>query len=151
MKQYCVIDGNNLLGKIKHLQNLPKDDKQIAREKLALMLERYFANSKTEVSLFLDGYPKESIRAGKIKILYSYNDTADNCIKVHIGRSPNPRNISLITSDFNLAQFGKKCSCETISSDEFAEKLAVKKKKTAEEDLQKEINNDEIKRLFGLE
>ena len=53
---HYIIDGNNLIGKIKHFSNIQKKDKQAAREKLALFLDRYFISKKAKVTLHFDGF-----------------------------------------------------------------------------------------------
>jgi predicted RNA-binding protein with PIN domain len=45
MKHY-IIDGNNLIGKIKSFNQLQKKNKQQCREKLAFLLSRYFSKKK---------------------------------------------------------------------------------------------------------
>ncbi|MHB9041277.1 MAG: NYN domain-containing protein, partial [Melioribacteraceae bacterium] len=54
---YYIIDGNNLIGRIKSLQQLQKKDKQASREKLIYFLNRYFTGKKVKLSLHLDGHP----------------------------------------------------------------------------------------------
>ena len=57
----------------------------------------------------------------------------------------------LITSDSNLAQFAKVCSCNVISSDVFVAEI---KKNNSDADEQAKINSinnvDEFKKLFGI-
>ena len=149
MKHY-IIDGNNLIGKEKSLSHLQKKDKRQSREKLAFMLSRYFSKKKTSVSLHYDGFEKEAIRALNIKIIYSGNKEADDKIKSEIERSKNPRNIVLITSDRNLMEFGKVCSCKVLKSEEFAQQI---KQTNEDEDQMKtssNINVEEYKKLFGI-
>lgn len=146
-----IIDGNNLIGKISSLMNLQKKDKQASREKLVYMLDRYFSNKKTNVTLHFDGHPNARINSSRMKIVYSENQTADEKIKKQISQSKAPRNLSIVTSDSNLAQFAKVCSCKVISSDVFAAEI---RKIDAEADEQAKINSinnvDEFKKLFGV-
>ncbi len=44
---HYIIDGNNLIGKIKRFSSLQKKDKQTAREKLAFYVDRYFIFKKS--------------------------------------------------------------------------------------------------------
>ncbi|MDD5609650.1 MAG: NYN domain-containing protein [Ignavibacterium sp.] len=114
-----IIDGNNLIGKISSLSKIQKKDKQASREKLALMIERFFHDKKTNVSLHFDGYPGIKINAGKIKLIYSESNTADEKIKNQIESSTSRKKTIVITSDYNLAEFARVCSCKVISSGEF--------------------------------
>ena len=120
-----IIDGNNLIGKISSLMSLQKKDKQASREKLVYILDRYFLQKKANVTLHLDGHPGSRINSSKMKIVYSENQTADEKIKKQISQSKSPRNISVVTSDSNLAQFAKVCSCKVTSSDEFAVEIKI--------------------------
>jgi len=147
-----IIDGNNLIGKISSLMNLQKKDKQASREKLVYILDRYFIQKKSSVTLHLDGHPGRRINSSKIKISYSENLTADEKIKKQISQSKSPKNIIVITSDSNLAQFAKVCSTTVISSDEFAASISKSNTGLEEESIIKSIDNiAEFKKLFGVE
>ena len=147
-----IIDGNNLIGKIASLMSLQKKDKQASREKLVYILDRYFISKKANVSLHLDGHPAGRVSSSKMKIVYSENLTADEKIKKQISQSKSPRNIIVVTSDSNLAQFAKVCSVTVVSSDEFAVEINKSGDKFDEESIIKSINNvDEFKKLFGVD
>ncbi len=145
-----IIDGNNLIGKISYLITLQKKDKQASREKLVYMLDRYFINKKASVFLHLDGHPNSKINSSKMKIIYSENQTADDKIKKQISQSKSPRNLIVITSDSNLAQFAKVCSCTVYSSDHFAAEINKSTYNADEQSIIDSMNNiDEFKKLFG--
>jgi predicted RNA-binding protein with PIN domain len=147
-----IIDGNNLIGKISALKNLQNKDKQASREKLVYILERYFITKKANVTLHLDGHPNGKINSSKMKIIYSENITADEKIKKQISQSKSPRNIIVITSDSNLAQFARVCSTNVISSDAFAAEIQKSTSNADEEAKIKSINNiEEFKKLFGVD
>lgn len=149
MKTY-MIDGNNLIGKIKLLKQLQLKDKQASREKLVFIIDRYFTGKKTKVILFFDGYENLSITSAKSKIIYSQNKTADELIKHHIEYSKNSRNIVLVSSDNNLSQFARVYGCDILSSEKFAGEISILKNQNEEEERKKSIDNDEIKKLFGV-
>lgn len=132
--------------------SLQKKDKQASREKLVYILDRYFINKKATVTLHLDGHPAGRVSSSKMKIVYSENLTADEKIKKQISQSKSPRNIIVVTSDSNLAQFAKVCSATVVSSDEFAVEINKSGDKFDEESIIKSINNvDEFKKLFGVD
>lgn len=146
-----IIDGNNLIGKISSLSKIQKKDKQASREKLALMIERFFHDKKTNVSLHFDGYPGIKINAGKIKLIYSESNTADEKIKNQIEKSKSPGTITVITSDSNLGQFAKVCSCKVIKSEDFARQMNNNNSEKFEQSLIDAMkNDDEFKKLFGV-
>ena len=149
MKHY-IIDGNNLLGKERLLIQLQKKDKQQSREKLAFMLSRYFGKGKASVSLHFDGFEREVIRVANIRIVYSGNNSADDKIKTEIENSKNPKNIILVTSDSNLMEFGKVCSCKVIKSEDFVKHLLSSRSTDEEQAKIDAINSaEEFKKLFG--
>jgi predicted RNA-binding protein with PIN domain len=150
MKQY-IIDGNNLIGKIPSLKILQKKDKQGSREKLAFMIDNYFSQKNAKVFLHFDGYPKDPIRLHNVSIVYSENLTADEKIKNQIGRSKNPRNIIVITSDYNLTEYARVCSCTVTMCEEFAKDILHQKDNDEEKKRIEEMNNnEEFKKLFGV-
>jgi predicted RNA-binding protein with PIN domain len=150
MKHY-IIDGNNLIGKIKVIAGIQKKDKQGSRIKIAYKIDNYFADRKAKVTLHFDGFVRESIKMNNVKIVYSDNDTADEKIKKQIESSRNSKLLVVVTSDNNLTQFARVCSCKIISSEEFAKSL--KRKNTDNEDsiIEKlEKNSGEFEKLFGV-
>lgn len=150
MKHY-IIDGNNLIGKIKSLNQLHRKDKKQSAEKLAFMIGRNFSRKKVSVSLHFDGVQKDVIKVSGIKINYSGIVSADEKIKSEIGRSKNPKNIVLITSDNNLAEFGRVCSCQVIKSEVFSKQLLSPDSSDEEKNKIDELDNPEIfKKLFGI-
>ncbi len=150
MQKY-IIDGNNLIGKIRELQILQNKDKQAARERLAFFTDSYFHNKKIKVSLHFDGYQNTPIRINAAKIIYSENKTADEKIKAEISSSKNSRSITLITSDSNLREFARVCSCTVILSEEFAEELKKRSEQDDEERRIQSINDiEEFKRIFNV-
>ncbi len=152
MKRY-IIDGNNLIGKIKSIKNLQKKDKQASREKLAFVLDRFFQQKKYKATLHFDGHPNLPIKVSKIKIIYSENETADDKIKYQIEQTRNRKLLSVVTSDGNLREFARVCSCEVISSEDFGKEIMKSKNQDEEkaiiDSLQKDI--DEFKKLFDAE
>jgi predicted RNA-binding protein with PIN domain len=147
-----IIDGNNLIGKIPLLMNLQKKDRHASREKLVYMLDRYFIKKKVNVTLHLDGHPANKINSSKMKIVYSENQTADEKIKKQISQSKSPRNIMVVTSDSNLAQFAKVCSSTVVSSEQFSSEMSKTNSGLDEESIIKQIDNvEEFKKLFGID
>ena len=53
MKSY-LIDGNNLIGVIGSIKRIQSKDKQQAREKLIMLIEKYFNKRKGKVFLHFD-------------------------------------------------------------------------------------------------
>ena len=149
---HYIIDGNNLIGKIKKLKQLHNKNKQQSAEQLAFMLGRYFDKKNVKVSLHFDGFQSEQPKVSGLRIFYSAKTTADEKIKNEISKSNNPKKIILITSDGNLAEFGKVCSCQILKSEEFAKQLKSSQGIDEEKSRIDEMKNSkEFKRLFGVE
>jgi predicted RNA-binding protein with PIN domain len=87
-----------------------------------------------------------------MKIIYSENQTADEKIKKQISQSKSPRNIMVVTSDSNLAQFAKVCSSVVVSSEQFSSEMSKTNSGLDEESIIKQIDNvEEFKKLFGID
>ncbi|MCA2005457.1 MAG: NYN domain-containing protein [Ignavibacterium sp.] len=146
---HYIIDGNNLIGKIVSLKNLP--DKQSAREKLSLMLERFFAGKKLKVSLHFDGYENEPIRISGIKIKYSLNRSADEIIKEEIEKIKNQKSVFVVSSDLEILSYAKVCGCNVLKSEEFYHQMLIQDNKNKEDEKPSDFDTDEFKKLFGIE
>lgn len=151
MIKHYIIDGNNLLGKLNGYPEFKKTGNLDSRYKLAFILERFFLKKKVTVTLHFDGHRTIPIKVIKIKIEYSENETADYWIKHEIMVVKNPKTICVVTSDRNVMEFAKVSSCKTISSESFAAEIMMKKAGSEEDKRIKSIDEDEIKKLFGVE
>lgn len=156
MKTY-IIDGNNLIGKIKSLSDIHKKDKQSSREKLIFLLERFFKNKKIKVYLHFDGFENEKLRFSKGNIIYSENQNADIKIKKQIESmsvdrygAKSRKNLIIISSDNEIINFAKVCGCEIMLSENFEKLLQEKNIQDEEKSRINSISNDEIKKMFGL-
>ncbi len=150
MKKY-LIDGNNLIGKIPSLAKLQQKDKQAARAKTAFLIDRFFSSRKADVFLHFDGFPGEKINTAKIKVIYSENTTADERIKKQIEKENNKRNLIIVSSDGNIKQFAKVCSCDIITCEEFGKDLFKNASVNDEESRIKDIDDiSTFKKLFNV-
>ena len=147
IKKY-IIDGNNLIGKIKSLWSLQQKDKQLSRIKLVKILDQHFRSKNVKISLHYDGFANEAIPSSKIKIFYSDKNTADSQIKNEVDNSKNPKVIAVISSDHSVQNYAKVNSCTVIKSEEFAKQMKQKKYNNREEEIIKSIDNDELLKYF---
>ncbi len=144
-----IIDGNNLIGKIKSLMDLQKKGaKQLSREKLVLFLDDYFRNKKISVTLHLDGFENDKINSLSCKIIYSQKLTADEKIKNQIEHLLSRKNTIVVTSDNDIAEFARVYGCKVISSVKFASMIRNLKQEDTEESRIKQINSDELDELI---
>ncbi|MCH7770279.1 MAG: NYN domain-containing protein [Bacteroidetes bacterium] len=151
MKHY-IIDGNNLIGKIKSLHKMQQSNKQGSREKLSFMIDNYFHDKKAKVTIHFDGFAKLPIKLTYANIIYSENHSADSKIKNQIEMSNNRRIITVITSDNNLCEYARVCSTSLLKSEEFA-KILSHKIIDDEEDriIQMKNSIEEFKKIFGVD
>ncbi len=151
MKQF-LIDGNNLLFKIKKLEKLMKRDKQAAREKLAYMIDDYFIKKGDAVTIHFDGFENVKINLSKAKIIYAQNENADSMIKRQIESSKNPRNLVVVSSDVkDIVHYAKKFGCEILSSEKFSAMLSSYLNKIpGDEKSNAGISLNESKKMFDL-
>lgn len=149
MKTY-IIDGNNLIGKIKSLSNIHKKDKKASREKLTLLIERFFKNKKVKAYLHFDGFENERLSLSKGTVIYSENQKADYKIKKQIENSKNRKNLIIISSDNEIINFAKVCGCEFRSSEDFEKLMNEKNIQDEEKSRINSISNDEVKKMFGI-
>lgn len=151
MKHY-IIDGNNLIGKIKSLHKMQQSDKQRSREKLSFMIDNYFHEKKAKVTIHFDGFAKQPIKLTYANIIYSDNNSADSKIKKQIEMSNNRRIITVVTSDNNLREYARVCSASVLKSEEFAKKLLHKNVNDEEDRINQMKNNtEEFKKMFGVD
>ncbi len=145
-----IIDGNNVIGKDKQLMKIQKKDRQIVREKLAMMLDNNYQTSRNKIFLHYDGFENLQIKTSKIKIIYSNKKTADDMIRKQIENSDNPKNITLVTSDTSLIEFAKACRSSIIFSEEYLSNLKRSKPDEEKNKIDSINNIDEFKRIFGV-
>ena len=151
MKDY-LIDGNNLMGKISVIKKIQSKDKQLARERLVMLIEKFFNKRKGKVFLHFDGFQNNPLNLSKGKIIYSEKSNADKKIKEQIEITKNRKNLIVISSDHEIQNFARVCSCDVLSSEEFAKELTSKRVINEEEKRIKSINNvEEFKKLFGAD
>ena len=148
---HIIIDGNNLIGKINSLHRLQKKNKQQSRIKLAFLIDNYFQGKNIKVTIHFDGYEQQAIKLNKCKIIYSQNRIADDKIKQQIETSSNAKKIIVVTSDNNLREYARVCSCSLQKSEEFANEL---KKNNIDDEAERvnKMSNDieEFKKIFGV-
>ncbi len=153
MKNNYLLDGNNIIHKMPKLSKLAKKQDQHTREKLAFLVDRYFANKNIKCTLFFDGFVKDAIKTNKIKIQYSNNKTADELIRLEIERAANPKLYTIISSDNDITELAKVCSCKIVKSDEFVKLLDNSNEPKAAEIEEKEIitklNNEDWIKCFN--
>ncbi|MDP2037547.1 MAG: NYN domain-containing protein [Ignavibacteria bacterium] len=120
---HYIIDGNNLIGKIKSLSRIHVKDKQSSRAQLVSLLNGYFAGKKCNLTLHLDGHANTPLHLSKGKIVYSENRISDYMIRQEIDNAKNKKLLILISSDHSLMNYAKVNSCTVMKSEEFGRQI----------------------------
>lgn len=124
---HYIIDGNNLIGRSKVLNEVHSKDKQRSRAELVSMLNSCFAGKKINITLHFDGFKNLPISLSKGKIVYSDNQSSDTKIREEISKSRNPKLITLVSSDRPLTDFARVNSCLIVNSEDFIKMMYEKK------------------------
>lgn len=139
---HYIIDGNNLIGKIKSLKELQKKNKQRSREGLVNILNNYFAGKKIKTTLHLDGHPNTALNFPKGKIIYSEKRNSDFMICEEIDNSKNPKLIAVISSDHKIMNYAKANSCAVVKSEDFYNEIKKSYEKNDEQEKLKQLEKE---------
>jgi uncharacterized protein len=139
---HYIIDGNNLIGKIKSLKELQKKDKQGSRGGLVNMLNNFFAGKKLKTTLHLDGHPNTALNYSKGKVVYSEKRSSDSMICEEIDNSKNPKLITVVSSDNRIINYARANSCTSIKSEDFYKGIKKSYEKNEEQEKLKQLEKD---------
>ncbi len=147
---HYIIDGNNLIGKVKTLAKMQSKDKQASRVQLVNLLNSYFAGKKCNLTLHLDGHANSPLHLSKGKIVYSDNRISDYHIRQEIDKSKNRKLIILVSSDHSLMNYGKVNSCTVMKCEEFSKEMEKKGENNQELEVVKQLEKEKtfFKELF---
>lgn len=150
MKTY-LIDGNNLMLKIKRTASLWKNSKQGSRELLVALLLESPQLRKAKVKIFFDGIENGRISSGSMSLHYSGGKPADYYIRKEIEQIKNPKLATVISSDHEIINLAKACLCTVITSEEFSRSLEKESEDSGEEAKINALSreNDEIYQLLS--
>lgn len=150
MKIY-LIDGNNLMLKIKRTASVWKASKQGSRELLVSLLFESPQLRKAKVKIFFDGVENGRISSAGMTLHYSGGKPADYYIRKEIEQSKNPKLITVISSDHEIINLAKACLCTVITSEEFSQSLEKESEESSEEAKISALSreNDEIYQLLS--
>jgi predicted RNA-binding protein with PIN domain len=130
-----LIDGHNLIGKLRDIDLADPDDEA----KLALRLRAYCARTGHRVTVVFDhGLPggrSHELSGGGVDVRFaSAGRAADGVLRERIRRSRNPRNLTVVTSDGRIIADAQARGARVIRSEEFADLLSKRRKEAAEAD-----------------
>ena len=128
MQQHYIIDGYNVIHAIPSLKKTLLHDAHSARELLIHSVAQLTHTKKFRCTIIFDGVtpdavPKQSSHA-PVHVIFSSPVSADAKIKQMIEHSKNRSLLVIITSDREILNFAKVCSCQTHTSNHFANLLS---------------------------
>lgn len=126
--QHFILDGYNLIHAMPALKKTLAHDAQSAREMLIHSVARLTHRKKFRCTIVFDGSPpsnavKQSPNA-PIHVVYSSPQNADAKIKQMIEQSKHRSLLVIVSSDREILNFAKVCSCQTHTSKHFANLLS---------------------------
>lgn len=119
-----IVDGNNVMGQTPGWHR----DKPAARRSLLEKLALFTRFKKARVTVVFDGAPDQTVPEGSafhgVKVYYALpGSDADTRIEQLVDRSPDPRGLTVITSDRHLAFLVHSRGARVIRSGEFRSEL----------------------------
>ncbi|MFA6541720.1 MAG: NYN domain-containing protein [Bacteroidota bacterium] len=124
--QHFIVDGYNVIHSIPSLRNLLLRDAEGAREQLIYAIARLSTTRKFRCTVVFDGAAPELHRPSPhapIHVVYSFPISADDKIKELITKAINRTLLVVISSDREIINFAKVCSCQTHTSKHFVNLL----------------------------
>lgn len=126
--QHFIIDGYNVVHTIPSLKKTLAHDADTARELLIQSVAQLTHRRKFRCTIVFDGSPpanssKQSPHA-PVHVMYSFPHSADAKIKQIIEQSKNRSSLVIISSDREILNFARVCSCQTHTSKHFANLLS---------------------------
>lgn len=125
---HYIIDGYNVIHAIPSLKRTMVQDAQSARELLIHSVSQLTLQKKMRSTLVFDGESprmtgNQSVHA-PVHVIYSFPLSADAKIKSMIEHSKYRSQLVIISSDREIMEFAKVCSCQTHTSKYFANLLS---------------------------
>ena len=125
---HYIVDGYNLIHAIPSLKKTLAHNGETARELLIHSIGQLTHRKKFRCTIVFDGItpnksPKQSSHA-PVHVIFSSPISADAKMKQMIEHSKNRSLIVIISSDREILNFAKVCSCQTHTSNYFARLLS---------------------------
>jgi predicted RNA-binding protein with PIN domain len=138
MLPHYIVDGYNVIHSIPTLKKLLAHDGFQAREQLVFLVSRLTFRKKFRCTIVFDGmkphepHPPQS--HSPLHIIFSSPLSADAKIKSMIETSKNRSLLVIISSDREILDYAKVCSCSTYTSKYFSNLLFDEPDKGEEKD-----------------
>ena len=155
-----LIDAFNLIYKFPDLELLMYENKLAdARKGLLKLLHNYKRKRKhNKIHIFFDGKKEQGSMVvedvwEEMRLYYSHDIKADDCIKDYIQKSLSHNDVYLVTSDKDLIHHGKRFGCKNFKSEEFAKIVSdtlSENEALEEKSSEIQLSPDEVSFWYGL-
>jgi predicted RNA-binding protein with PIN domain len=126
--QHYIIDGYNVIHAIPALKKTLAHNAESSRELLIHSVSQLTHKKKFRCTIVFDGTaPENSLRQSAhapVHVIFSFPFSADAKIKTMIEQSKQRPKLVIISSDREILNFAKACSCQTYTSKYFANLLS---------------------------
>lgn len=159
--KHFIIDTFNVINKSNFIKSKAKNDKNTAIAIFIELIKNYQVQYPSyQFTLVCDGEVDEPINlVGKLRLISSKEQNADDFIKKMIQKSANKTNLVVVSSDLEVYSFAKANLCETETAENFLKTITKSTKSEKKEKFvsyekpqsasRREI--EEFKKLFGVE
>ena len=119
-----IIDGHNLIGKMKSISLADPEDEA----KLVATLARHLLPRKQKAIVVFDsgagGGSTPTTKGPQVQAIFApVGGCADSIIMEMIRRDPNPKGLTIVSSDNEIRRCARSRRAKLVSSEDFAEKL----------------------------
>ena len=125
---HYILDGYNIIHAIPSLKKTLVHDAESARELLIHAAGSFAISKKIRCTIVFDGFAPENVAKNSVHapvhVVYSSPLSADAKIKQMIERSAKRSLLVIITSDREILNFARACSCQTHTSKHFSNLLS---------------------------
>lgn len=119
-----IVDGNNVMGQTPGWHR----DKSNSRRQLIMKIAAFAKAKRAHVTIVFDGEPERGVPDGSsvhsVRVLYAERGSdADSRIERLVASSTDPRGLTVVTSDRQLAFAVRSSGASVVRSGEFRKKL----------------------------
>jgi predicted RNA-binding protein with PIN domain len=124
MAETLLIDGHNLIGRLPGLQLSDPDDEA----RLVALLKRYRSRHRRDIVVVFDGGPlagrSRELSGAGVEVLFARaGRPADGVLKERLRAARNPQQLTLVSSDNDVARVARACRAQVVASQDFAARL----------------------------
>jgi len=135
MSLHFIIDGYNLIKQTNLLKRANLEDSRAALIRF-LTIERPQGSRNNKITVVFDGKEGDFCHrpVSYIQVIFAQKQSADDKIKRLVEKSPNPKNVVVVTNDKEIRFFVRQLGAEVKTTEEFLLKSQQQKAKAKIDD-----------------